>query len=133
MTQLEDFILDYARSYETYDPDKVGAFINTPCTFCLGDNLVLLDTEDRIKEFMQAGLAAYKANGCVYFKARLHGERRIGSSFAMIYVEWSPENADGERTMHFSTSYNLVKHAGSWKVVLITRHDPQILTGPVPR
>jgi hypothetical protein len=50
----------------------------------------------------------------------------------MIDVEWMPENAEGERAMHFSTSYNLVKHGGAWKAVLITRHDPHILSDSVP-
>jgi hypothetical protein len=123
MSELGDFLTAYAQSYETYDPTKVANFIHCPCVFFLRDDCVLLDTRSKIDGFMRAGLQAYRARDCVQFKARLVGERRIGPRFALIDVEWSPESADGRQTMHFSTTYNLVREDGNWKVSMITRHD----------
>ncbi len=123
MSELGDFLAAYARSYETYDSAIVADFIHCPCVFFLRDDCVLLDTRSKINEFMQTALEAYRASDCVRFKARLLDERRIGPRYALIDVEWSPENADGKRTMHFSTTYNLVRDEGSWKVSMITRHD----------
>jgi hypothetical protein len=123
MSELGDFLAAYTRSYETYDPAKVAEFIHCPCVFFIRDDCVLLDTKPKINEFIQAGLKAYRASDCVRFKARLLDERRIGPRFALIDVEWSPENAAGKRTMLFWTTYNLVRHEGDWKASMITRHD----------
>ena len=123
MSELSGFLAAYARAYETYEPAQVAQFIHCPCVFFLKDECVLLDSPEKIAEFMRSGLKNYRANGCMRFKAQLLGEKLIGPRFAVIDVEWSPESASGERTMHFSTTYNLVRNAGSWKVALITRHD----------
>ena len=63
------------------------------------------ETEAKILAFMQTGLGTYKANDCVNFKARLLAARRIGPRFALIDI------------------------AGTWKVSMITRYDPQIMSG----
>lgn len=132
MSELENFILDYARAYESYDPDQVAAFINIPCIFCLGGDVTLLGSAPSAVEFMRTGLRAYEANGCVHFVTRLHNERLLGPSFAAIDVEWLPEDGDGARRMHFSTTYNLLRAADGWKIVLITRHDPEIFSNSSP-
>ena len=123
MSELQEFLENYAKSYESYDPIRVAGFIFCPCMFLLRDKCVLLDTNEKIKAFMADGLKNYRSNGCVHFTSRLLDERRIGPSFAIIDVEWSPENAEGQRTMHFSTTYNLVHNEGRWQVSTITRHD----------
>jgi hypothetical protein len=51
MNEFEDFLTAYAKSYETYDPAAVAAFIHRPCIFGLGGNTVLLDTDDQILSF----------------------------------------------------------------------------------
>ena len=133
MVEFERFLTAYAGSYETYDPASVAAFIHCPCIFGLVGDTVLLDSTDQILDFMRTGLQTYKENDCVRFKARLLSATRIGPHFALIDVEWSPENATGLRTMHFSTTYNLVNVAGEWRIVTILRHDPEIMTCTVTR
>jgi len=123
MAELAEFLSAYARSYESYDPEEIAQFIHRPCVFFLRDECVLLDTKTKAIEFMEAGLEVYRANDCVRFKAQLTDERRIGPKFAIIDVEWSPENLAQKRTMHFSTTYNLIHDDGNWKVAMITRHD----------
>jgi hypothetical protein len=123
VSELSDFLTAYAKSYESYDPAKVAEFIHCPCIFFLKGEFVLLDSPEKILDFMRAGLEAYRGNDCEHFRAELIGERKVGPRFAIIDVEWAPENASGQRTMHFSTTYNLVREAGAWKVALITRHD----------
>ena len=128
INEFGDFLTAYANSYETYDPASVAAFIHCPCIFGLGGETVLLDTNDQILDFLRTGLKTYKENDCVRFEARLLSAKRIGPHFALIDVEWSPENAAGVQTMHFSTTYNLVNVAGEWRVATIMRHDPEIMT-----
>jgi len=123
MSELEEFLAAYAASYETYDPAKVAVHIYTPCIFFIRDECILLDEKSKTLDFLRSGLQAYKESDCIRFKARLLSAKRIGPHFALIDVEWSPENASGIRTMHFSTSYNLVKDNLDWKVSMITRHD----------
>ena len=123
MSDLEEFIEAYARSYETYDPARVAEFIHCPCMFFLRDACVLLETDAKVSEFMRAGLENYRANDCIHFNAQLLQQRRIGPRFALIDVEWTTRNADGETTMNFTTTYNLVSVGARWKVSMITRHD----------
>ena len=123
MSDLADFLSIYAKAYESYDPAKVAKFFYCPCIFFLRSESTLLDTWEGIHTFLEAGLRIYRNNGCFIFKAFLHEERLVGPRYALIDVEWAPENADGLRVMNFETTYNLVKEPSGWKVAVITRHD----------
>ena len=123
MTSIERFLDAYASAYETFDPAIVAEFFHCPCIFFLHDDCVLLDTDTKIIKFLQAGLETYRANNCKTFSAKLLQHRKFGPRFGLIDVEWEMQNGDGETTMNFTTTYNVVLEKGSWKVCMITRHD----------
>ena len=121
--ELQDFLANYAKAYQSYDRDRVAELFSIPCIFYLKNETTLLENQDRLESFLDSGLRAYREHGCVHFNASLLSGRRIGPRFALIDVEWSPTDADGKRAMHFQTTYNLVKETSGWKVAVITRHD----------
>jgi len=121
---LEQFVADYAEGYEAYDASRVAEHVFCPCLFLRQDTVTLLDTAAKIREFLDAGLRAYRDAGCVKFSARPLLTRRLGSSrYGLVDVAWSMTDGDGKAVMEFQTTYSVLESGKRWKIYAITRHD----------
>ena len=123
VSDLVAFLTAFEEAYEANDPAKVTEFIYCPCMFFFQDECVLLDTEEKISEFVKTILESYRASDCAHVNSRPLSERQIGDRFALMDAEWSLENNIGERVLHYRTSYNLVRDEGRWKVAVIMRRN----------
>ena len=124
ISELGEFLTAFAAAYEANDPAKITEFIYCPCIFFYQNDCVLLDTEEKISEFVKTILESYRASDCTPVKARLLNERQIGDRFALIDAEWSLENGVGQQISHYWSIYNLVLDEGRWKVAMMTRSFP---------
>jgi hypothetical protein len=120
---FDEFLTQYAKASESYDRERIAGFFYCPCTFLRGETVVLLDTPEKVREFLAIGFRAYGDSGCVNFVARLLSARSLGKRFGLIDVDWTITSAEGKPVMHFQTTYNLIDDRGQWKIYAITRHD----------
>ena len=123
ISELGEFLTAFAAAYEANDPVKITEFIYCPCMFFFQNECVLLDTKEKISEFVKTILESYRANDCTRVKARPLNERQIGDSFALIDAEWSLENGIGQQISQYWSTYNLVLDEGRWKVAMIMRRN----------
>ena len=123
ISELGDFLTAFAAAYEANDPVKITEFIYCPCIFFFQNECVLLDTEEKISEFVKTILESYRASDCIHVKAHPLNERQIGDRFALIEAEWSLENDIGQQISHYWSTYNLVLDERRWKVAMIMRRN----------
>lgn len=126
-TDILAFFEQYRDAFNRLDGDAIARLYAVPSGIASGSGYVHWPTFEPIRENMVALCGSYRANG--YASAEFEPSAYIpqGAGFAIADLSWSIRRTDGRDPWRFNTTYNLVRTAEGWRVLLCTAYSEQKL------
>lgn len=89
------FLRRYARALSAGDLDTVAACWGLPAFVLADEGGRAVLTGDEIREFFQAAVRWYRAQGLVEVRPHLRGTEQVSQRIAWLDVEWTSYDAQG--------------------------------------
>lgn len=109
---------DYQAGFNNYEGDRICDCFALPVTIWQNDDgHVFVDEEDLIDN-IEALLLSMDKEGITHSDFHVSSSHISGNS-AMITLDWSQENDDGEVVRDFTCHYHLIHDGDDWSIALI--------------
>ena len=126
-TALELEMLAYLNKYNevfaTFDGEQIAEFYAVPTVTMRGDGSIhCFQSREEIVRFFQGVADTYKGEGTQGATANDIAAVPIGERSVLATVTWKNLRADGSLARQWRQSYNLVRFAEGWRILVATFH-----------
>lgn len=122
MTTIRSFFEHYAERYMTSDVDAIAAMYEAPFLAVRDGSAIHLPDDAAVHEHLAGLMEAYGKAGAVRADIASLDTLPLGSSGAMVTVNWHAVDARGEMVRDFHTSYHLLRDGATWRILSYTNH-----------
>jgi len=126
-TELRVFFERYRDAFNALDGRAVACLYAEPSGIAQDGKYTHWPERRTVAENMTALCALYKAKGFVRADFEPHQFIEQGADFAVADLGWHIDWSGGEEPWRFKTTYNLVRTADGWKVLLCTAYSEAAL------
>lgn len=118
---IRAFFDAYQAAFDALDGAAIAALYAEPSAIAQGGRLTHWPTREPVEQNMVALCDLYRGKG--YVRARHVPERFFaqGADYAVADLQWRIDWAEGA-PWRFNTTYNLVRTASGWRVLLCTAY-----------
>jgi hypothetical protein len=120
--ELTRFIEAYRDSF-SHGPSAIAQFYAEPCVTARMDMVGVSPTRNDTERLFAEVDANYRARGFTHGDILGMDIRPLGSSSALVTVQWSYRGACDELLWKTTFSYNLYRRDGIWQILVQTMHD----------
>ena len=126
-SEIRVFFERYRDAFNALDGRAVASLYAEPSGIAQDGSYTHWPVRQAVAENMTALCELYKARGFV--RAEFEPRQFIdqGADFAVAGVGWRIERSAGHEPWHFNTTYNLMRTAEGWKVLLCTAYSEAAL------
>jgi len=124
------FFERYRDAFNRLDGDAVAGLYAVPSGIASNTGYTHWPTFESIRENMVALCKSYRDHG--YVGAQF-GEGRFlpqGADFAIADLSWTIDRGEEHEPWRFNTTYNLMRTADGWRVLLCTAYSERKLDAP---
>jgi ketosteroid isomerase-like protein len=122
--EIRAFLQQYAAAFDTLDGDRIAPLYHLPTLTLRGDGSIhCLQSRADLAKFFQMVADLYDREGAsppgMFKDLQVHA---MGSRSALATVVWVLRRADGSTIREWRQSYNLVRGAAGWQILVSTFH-----------
>jgi len=122
MTTIQSFFDHYAERYMASDVDAIAAVYEAPFLAVRDGSAIHLPDGAAVQEHLAELMEAYGKAGAVRADIASLDTLPLGSSGAMVTVNWHAVDARGEMVRDFHTTYHLLRDGVTWRILSYTNH-----------
>jgi hypothetical protein len=122
MTDLRSFFEHYAERYMASDVDTIAGWYEAPFLAVRDGQAIHLPDEPSVHEHLTGLMDAYRQAGAARADIASLDALSLGPSGALVTVNWHAVDAEGALIRDFHTSYHLLRHGDSWRILSYTNH-----------
>lgn len=117
-----EYFENYARAYDDFNAEALAQYFPTPTLMVKKGSVVGLSTIEELLEHLNGKLASDREQG--YKQSQLAGleMHKEGAWGVTVTVHWMIDHVDGSTLRDFYTTYNLLKQASQWRILVTTDH-----------
>ncbi len=120
---IRDFFKRYNETFLAIDGNRIAAFYCAPTLTMRGDGSIhCLQSREELARFFQNVADSYYRDGWRGGDFRNLQVTPIGARSALATMDWEMRRADGSLIREWRQSYNLVRIAGGWQILVSTFH-----------
>ena len=125
--EIRDFFDRYRQAFNRLDGEAVARLFAVPSGIAHGGSYTHWGAFEPVRDNMVRLCELYRANG--FREARFEEAAFIaqGEDFAVADLSWHIDRLGDLPPWTFNTSYNLMRTAAGWKVLLCTAYEEQRL------
>jgi hypothetical protein len=116
LSEVRAFFEAYGEAF-TKGPAAIAAFYAEPCIIARGGVVSAHAGRLDVEKYFRA--AGDGSRGAILFLI----EQSAGKNSAIATVQWAHRDARGKAAGESTSSYNLYRFGGEWKILLQTMHD----------
>jgi hypothetical protein len=121
-TELRGYFEGYARAFHA-DLGRFCEHFHFPSTTVrLDGSIQQFRTNEEAMEFFTVAKQKYEAEGCTQWAINRVTATQLGAGSASATIDWAMLRADGSPIRGWTQTYNLIKSAHGWHVILSTLH-----------
>jgi hypothetical protein len=122
--EIRTFFQKYAAAFDTLDGDRIAPLYHLPTVTMRGDGSIhCLQSRADLAKFFQSVADLYQREGAsppgMFKNLQV---QPLGRLSALATLEWVLRRADGSTIREWRQSYNLVRGAGGWQILVSTFH-----------
>ena len=124
-TEAVKAFIDYAKAFETLNPQAVVPYYHEPCMFISPQGVVVLTSQAHVGTFFAEVMEGLSARG--YARStflNLQG-KQLSDILAVVSGVGVWLKADGDELQRFGLTYTLRNTDGNWKIIVATVHDTE--------
>ena len=125
--EIREFFETYRDAFNTLDGSAVAAFYAEPSGIAQDGMYAHWPQRQPVVENMTALRELYQDRGFVRADFEPHQFIDQGANYAVADVQWRTDWDGEQEPWHFKTTYNLVRTAQGWKVLLCTAYSEATL------
>jgi ketosteroid isomerase-like protein len=120
---IRDFLKQYTAAFEAIDGSRIAALYYMPTLTMRGDGSIhCLQSLEELARFFQGVADSYYQEGYRGGSFENLLVTPIGGRSALATLNWQMRRADGSLIREWRQSYNLVRIAGGWQILVSTFH-----------
>ena len=125
--EIRAFFESYRNAFNALDGEAVAKLYAVPSGIASDTGYEHWPAYEPIRDNMVALCKLYKDNG--YVQATFEPETFLqqGEQYAMADLRWHIERSGGQLPWEFNTTYNLMRTAQGWRVLLCTAYSEKRL------
>ena len=109
---------DYQTGFNDFDAGRVADCFALPATIWQHEKGHVFNDEEELLENIEALLAALEKEGVSYSGFHVSSSHISGSA-ALVSLDWSQENDDGDAVIEFTCHYQLIRDGEDWFIAMI--------------
>ena len=125
--EIREFFESYRDAFNALDGSAVAAFYAEPSGIAQDGVYTHWPQRQPVVENMTALCKLYQDKGFVRADFEPHRFIDQGANYAVADVQWRIDWSGGQEPWRFKTTYNLVRTAQGWKVLLCTAYSEAAL------
>ena len=121
--EVSAFLNQYLETFVTYDRDQIAELYCVPSITMRGDGSIhCFQSREEIARFFQGVADTYQSEGAT--AGTMHDPEvvLIGERSALATVTWKNLRDDGSVARQWRQSYNVVRFAEGWRILVSTFH-----------
>ncbi len=121
--EIRDFFKHYAEASEAIDGKRIAALYYMPTLTMRGDGSIhCLQSREELARFFQSVVDTYYRDGYRGGGFKNLQVIPIGGRSALATMDWEMRRADGSLIREWRQSYNVVRFAAGWQILVSTFH-----------
>jgi hypothetical protein len=121
--EVSAFLNQYLETFVTYDSDQIAALYCVPTITMRGDGSIhCFQSREEIARFFQGVADTYQREGATAGTMHDLEVVPIGERSALATVTWKNLRDDGSVARQWRQSYNVVRFAEGWRILVATFH-----------
>lgn len=128
LPEIRAFFDQYRDAFNRLDGDAVARLYAVPSGIVSAGGHTHWASFEPIAANMGALCTLYADHGFAAAHYEPHAFIPQGSDFAIADLRWTLERTGGREPWGFHTTYNLMRTAGGWRILLCTAYDEQKLS-----
>jgi hypothetical protein len=125
--EITEFFVRYAAAFNRLDGEAVARLFAVPCGIAHDQGYTHWDSLEPVRENMVALCQRYRAHGFSRASFETASFLPQGHNFAIADLAWRIDRIDGLPPWQFNTTYNLMRTAEGWRVLLCTAYEEKRL------
>jgi ketosteroid isomerase-like protein len=126
-TEIRAFFESYRNAFNALDGEAVARLYAVPSGIASDTGYEHWPAYEPIRDNMVALCKLYKDNGYVHATFEPEAFLQQGEQYAMADLRWRIERSGGQPPWEFNTTYNLMRTAQGWRVLLCTAYSEKRL------
>ena len=124
---IREFFDQYNAAFNRLDGEAVSRLYAVPSGITSDKGYTHWDSLEPVRSNMVALCERYRANGFSSAKFEESSFLPQGEKYAVADLSWTIERTNGQPPWQFNTTYNLIRTAGGWRVLLCTAYEERRL------
>lgn len=124
-TPSEEFFNEYAKAYESYDPNAVAANYFLPAVIMSDDTKNVYTSHEAITNVIDELMDKLQGVGVTFFDAEVCQSMRLSESILFSNVKWTFKDVDEQTLFSCFVSYTLQVEDGALKIVVSVIDDEE--------
>ena len=129
-SEIQSFFEQYREAFNRLDGEAVARLYAVPSGIASESGYTHWPTAEPIRQNMIALCQLYRDNGYVSAEFEPVAFLPQGEDFAVADISWSIERSAEQEPWRFNTTYNLMRTAADWRVLLCTAYSEKKLNAP---
>ena len=121
--EIRDFFERYRDAFNALDGNAVAGFYAEPSGIAQDGVYTHWLRRQSIGENMTALCQHYRDKGFIHANFEPHQFNDQGADYAVADIQWRIDLTSGQEPWSFKTTYNLIRTAQGWKVLLCTAYS----------
>ena len=126
-TEIRALFERYRVAFDALDGEAVARLYAVPSGIASDTGYEHWATFDHVRENMVSLCQLYRENGYVAASFEQASYLEQGEHFAIADLRWNIERSNGLKPWQFNSTYNLMRTAEGWKVLLCTAYSEKRL------
>lgn len=124
---IREFFEQYSAAFNRLDGEAVARLYAVPSGIASDKGYTHWSSYEPVRNNMVALCEHYRSNGFSSAKFEEASFLAQGENYAVADLSWQIDRADGHAPWQFNTTYNLIRTAEGWRVLLCTAYDEKRL------
>lgn len=124
---IRDFLEQYRDAFNLLDGEAVARLYAVPSGIASDKGCTHWASFEPVRDNMVALCELYRKNGFSKASFEVASFLAQGDRFAIVDLSWRIDRVDGQAPWKFNTTYNLIRTAEGWRVLLCTAYEEKRL------
>ena len=121
--EIHGFFEQYTKAFDSIDGNRIAQLYYTPTVTMRGDGSIhCLQSREELARFFQGVADTYYKDGYRSGTFKNLQVVPMGGKSALATMDWGLRRADGSIMREWRQSYNVVRVAGGWQILVSTFH-----------
>jgi ketosteroid isomerase-like protein len=121
--EVRGFFEQYTEAFDSIDGNRIAALYCMPTVTMRGDGSIhCLQSREELARFFQGVADTYHRDGYRSGSFKNLQVTPIGARSALATLDWELRRMDGSIIRQWRQSYNVVRVAGGWRILVSTFH-----------